>query len=101
MGFISAVRPVLPTADLPSHGQAGNSAGSVSASQSSGRASDAGSTEIANPVAQTVGTNASRPPLTDQSNLQELAKTKVEEAQRAYMMTLRAVGVNPLANRVP
>ncbi len=33
--------------------------------------------------------------------MSELARTKVEEAQRAYMMTLRAVGVNPLVNRVP
>ena len=101
MGFISAVRPVLPTADLSSHSQAGTSAGSAPASQAGSRASSAGATEIAQPVAQMAGPGTARPPLTDQSNMSELARTKVEEAQRAYMMTLRAVGVNPLVNRVP
>ena len=52
-------------------------------------------------MAQMAGPGTARPPLTDQSNMSELARTKVEEAQRAYMMTLRAVGVNPLVNRVP
>ncbi|SEB94913.1 hypothetical protein SAMN05519105_1642 [Rhodobacter sp. 24-YEA-8] len=101
MEFISAVRPVMAAVEPVANAQAGTSAGSAPASQSGSRASAAAASEIARPVAQASGTNSSRPPLTDQSLLSEAARDKVAAAQRAYMMTLRAVGVNPLANRVP
>ena len=101
MGFISAVRPVIASVEPVATAQGGNTAGSAPASQSGSRASAAAASEIAQPVAQVSGSNTTRPPLTDQSMLSEAARDKVEAAQRAYMMTLRAVGVNPLANRVP
>lgn len=100
MGLVSAVRPVAPVTGHVAQGGAG-SAGTGTASQNGSRTAPAASAETAQPVAQISGAARAAQPLTADGHLRESARAKVAAAQRAYMMTLRAAGVNPLINPAP
>lgn len=101
MGLVSAVRPVAPVTGHVAQGGTGASAGSGSAAQSGSRTAPAAPAETAQPVAQISGAARAAQPMTGDGHLRESARAKVAAAQRAYMMTLRAAGVNPLINPAP
>lgn len=101
MGLFSAVRPMAAVMDSSTHPSVGSSAGNAPAAQSGGKTASLASPDSARPVTPTQASGFSNRIQSEDGLVAESARARVEAAQRAYMMTLRAAGLNPLANPVP
>ncbi|MGA0543003.1 hypothetical protein [Neotabrizicola sp. VNH66] len=99
MGPISSLRPVTPVtgaAHSLAHGPA-----SGSDAQGSSRTFPAAPPETARPVAPASGGEHVATGFTETGDLTEHSRARLEEAQRAYVAAVKAVGLNPLANPAP
>lgn len=101
MGPFTAMRPVAAVVDISSGQHTAQSSSTHANAPPASRASSAATLEISRPVAQAQEQSALREALAAPAQISETARQKVEAAQRAYTMTLLAVGVNPFMNRPP
>ncbi|MFE3837927.1 hypothetical protein [Pseudogemmobacter sonorensis] len=101
MANVSAVRPVVQAVATSEQQTAGNSARNGSADHNGASHAPAASAVTPRPVAQASGAERLSAELAGQNTAPDRAQDRVDAAKRAYMMAVRAAGMNPLDNPVP